>query len=198
MFVISKIDYRGYKIFDKIAYGVTIVLLLAVLIPGVGMESGGATRWILIRKFQLSEIAKIALVIFFAAYLTDNRDKIEEKWEGFLRPLILYLGPVILILFLVQSHLSASVLIISVIAIMMLMAGSKIRYFLTYGAAAIAAAGGAMYFMATVLQKGQFRLARIASFLDPWADASSTGYQVVQGLYAMGSRTDFLAFGLRK
>ena len=51
MFVISKIDYRGYKVFDKIAYGVTIVLLLAVLIPGVGMSSGGATRWILIRKF---------------------------------------------------------------------------------------------------------------------------------------------------
>ncbi|MCI8519174.1 MAG: FtsW/RodA/SpoVE family cell cycle protein [Clostridia bacterium] len=54
MFVISKIDYRSYKIFDKIAYGVTIILLLAVLIPGVGMSSGGATRWILIRKLQLS------------------------------------------------------------------------------------------------------------------------------------------------
>lgn len=89
-------------------------------------------------------------------------------------------------------------MIIAVVAIMMLMAGSKIRYFLTYGTAAIAAAGGVMYFMATVLNKGGFRLARIASFLDPWADASDTGYQVVQGLYAMGSRPDFLVFGLRK
>ncbi len=130
--------------------------------------------------------------------MTDNREKIEERWEGFLRPLVLYLAPIILILFLVQSHLSASVLIVAVVAIMMLMAGSKIRYFLTYGTSAIVAAGGAMYFMAAVLKKGAFRLARIASFLDPWADASATGYQVVQGLYAMGSRTDFLEFGLRK
>ena len=60
----------------------------------------------------------------------------------------------------------------------------------------VAGAGGIMYFMAKVLEKGQFRLARIVSFLDPWADASGTGYQVVQGLYAIGSRTDFLVYGL--
>lgn len=98
---------------------------------------GGATRWIYIKgtgiNFQPSEVAKIALVIFFASYLTDNRDKINEKWEGFLRPIILYLAPVILVLVIVQSHLSASILIIAVVSIMMIMAGSKIRYFLMYG-----------------------------------------------------------------
>ncbi|MCI8621618.1 MAG: FtsW/RodA/SpoVE family cell cycle protein [Clostridia bacterium] len=198
MFFLSTIDYKKYKMFDKIGYAVTILLLLAVLIPGVGLESGGATRWIVIGSFnfQPSEIAKIALVIFFASYLTDNREKLEERWEGFLRPLVLYLMPIIAILFLVQSHLSASVLIIAVISIMMIMAGCKLRYFFTYGSAGLAGAVGIMYFMATVLGKGGFRLGRIVSFLDPWADASGTGYQVVQGLYAIGSRADFLESGL--
>lgn len=137
MYFISKIDYKRYKKFDKLAYGLTIVLLLAVLVPGLKWEGGGATRWIYIAPlrmtFQPSEFAKIALVIFFASYLTDHREKLEEKKEGFFKPLIQYLAPIILILFLVQSHLSASVLIILVVSIMMIMAGSKIRYFLIYG-----------------------------------------------------------------
>lgn len=87
---------------------------------------------------QPSEIVKIALVIFLASYLTDNREKIGEKWEGFLKPLICYLAPIILILVVVQSHLSASILIIAVVCIMMIMAGSKLRYFITYGTAGIA------------------------------------------------------------
>ena len=71
MFFLSTIDYKKYKMFDKIGYAVTILLLLAVLIPGVGLESGGATRWIVIGSFnfQPSEIAKIALVIFFACFV---------------------------------------------------------------------------------------------------------------------------------
>lgn len=136
-YILSKIDYRIYKKFDKLAYVVSIILLLAVLIPGLRWEGGGAARWIYIKPLrttiQPSEIAKVALVIFFASYLTDNREKLGELWEGFFRPLLLYLAPIILILLLVQSHLSASILIIGVIAIMMIMAGSKLRYFLTFG-----------------------------------------------------------------
>ena len=137
MFIISKYDYRKYKKYDKLAYGVTILLLLAVLVPGIGYSSGGASRWINIKplhlNFQPSEIAKIALVVFFASYLTDNRDKLEDKKKGFFEPIIKYLMPVILILLGVQSHLSGSILIILVVSTMMIMAGSKIRYFLIYG-----------------------------------------------------------------
>lgn len=195
MYVISKIDYRIYKNFYKLAYGLSIVLLLAVLIPGLRWEAGGAARWIYIAPlrttFQPSEFVKVALVLFFATYLTDNREKLGERWEGFLRPLILYLGPIVLILLGVQSHLSASILIIAVVSIMMIMAGSKIRYFLTYGTVGVALAGGIMYFVATVLGKGLYRIKRLTSFLDPWADPTGTGYQVIQGLYAIGSRRTF-------
>ncbi len=118
--------------------GFGFLLLFAVRLPGIGHESGGAYRWVYIipnrLTIQPSEIMKIALVIFFASYLTDNRDKLGNMKEGFLIPLVKHLAPVILVLIVVQSHLSASILIIAVISIMMLMAGSKLRYFLTYGA----------------------------------------------------------------
>lgn len=138
MYFISKFDYKLLKKLDKLAFGVSVILLLAVLIPGVGMESGGATRWINlggVLNFQPSEVAKIALVIFFASYLTDNRDKLDRKWEGFFRPL-LYLGFIVAILVGVQKHLSASLLIIAVIAVMMMMAGTSMRYFVGYGSLA--------------------------------------------------------------
>lgn len=104
-------------------------------------QHGGANRWIVLKplgglSIQPSEIAKIALVIFFASYLTDNRDKLEDRTIGFFKPLIQYLVPIIGILLAFQSHLSASLLIILVVSIMMIMAGSKIRYFAAYGGTA--------------------------------------------------------------
>lgn len=139
MIIISKIDYRIYKKFDKIAYFGSIFLLAAVMIPSIGMESGGARRWIDLKfiSFQPSEVAKIALVIFYATYLSNNRDKIGKLWNGFLEPM-LYLVPIVGILIGFQSHLSATILIVLIVSIMMLMAGSKLRYFLTFGSIAVA------------------------------------------------------------
>lgn len=104
-------------------------------------QLGGANRWIVLKplgglSIQPSEIAKVALVIFFASYLTDNRDKLEDRKIGFFKPLIQYLVPVIGILLVFQSHLSASLLIILVVSLMMIMAGSRIRYFAAYGGTA--------------------------------------------------------------
>lgn len=188
MAIISKIDYRIYRKFDKVAYFGSIMLLVAVAIPGLGWSAGGATRWINLKftTFQPSEIAKIALVVFYATYLTNNRDKLGNLWEGFFRPL-LFLVPIIAILILVQSHLSATVLIILIVSVMMIMAGSKLRYFLTFGSAGIIAGGGALYILAKVFEKGKYRLARLTAFLDPWADPTDTGWQIIQSLYAIGS-----------
>lgn len=138
MYIISKIDYKIYKKFDKIAYIASFLLLLAVLIPGLRWTAGGAARWIVLRPlgnmtFQPSEIAKLGIVLFFASYLTDNRDKLDKLWSGFFKPIIYFFGPIALVLLVVQSHLSATVVILGVIAIMMLAAGSKFRYFAIFG-----------------------------------------------------------------
>lgn len=188
MLFISKIDYRFWKKFYKIAYWVSIILLLMVLIPGIGVSSGGASRWIKILgiQFQPSELAKIGLIIFYASYLTDHKDELKGFYTGFIKP-FLYLVPVILILILIQDHLSATIIIVAVIGIMMLMAGSRLKYFLTAGTAAGVAGAAALYLMAKFTSKGAFRLARITSFLNPWADKQGDGWQVIQSLYAIGS-----------
>ncbi len=134
MIVISRIDYKKYNKLYKIAYIASVLVLLAVLVPGLGKDAKGAVRWIDLKfiSFQPSEVAKIGIVIFYAGYLTRNRENIGTFVGGFLKP-ILFLLPILGILIGVQSHLSASVLIILIVSIMMLMAGSRLRYFITFG-----------------------------------------------------------------
>lgn len=188
MFVISKIDYRKYQKFYKIAYVVACVVLLLVIVPGIGKSVNGAMRWINLGfgQFQPSEIAKVLLIGFYAVYLTKHKDELGTFGKGFVKPFI-WLVPPIAILFLVQDHLSASLVIILVIAVMMIMAGSRIKYFMTLGS--IGAVGGlaGIIFLAQATGKGDFRMARLTSFIDPWADSSGDSWQIVQSLYAIGS-----------
>lgn len=187
MLIISKIDYRYWKKFYKIAYVVSIILLLMVVIPKIGVEAGGAKRWINLGvQFQPSEVAKIGLIIFYASYLTDHKDELKDFKKGFLKPLA-YLIPVVLILILIQDHLSATIIIVLVVGIMMLVAGVKMRYFATCGTGIAVLGAAALYLMAKFTNKGAFRFARLTSFLNPWADKQGDGWQVIQSLYAIGS-----------
>ena len=149
---------------------------------------GGAKRWIDLGfiSFQPSEIAKIGLIIFYATLLTKNRERLGEMWGGFFYP-IMYLLPIIAILVGVQNHLSATILIVLIVAVMMLMAGSKLRYFLTFGAAGAITGLGALFAYAKITGKGMFRITRLVTFLDPFAYIQDEGWQVVQSLYAIGS-----------
>ena len=129
---------------------------------------------------------KNILIIFYASLLTKNKERIGEMWGGFFYPLM-YLLPVIAILVGIQNHLSATILIIMIVAIMMLMAGSKLRYFLTFGTAGVVAGGTALFAYAKLTGKGLFRITRLITFLDPFADVQDAGWQIVQSLYAIGS-----------
>ena len=188
MLIISKIDYKIYAKFYKIAYLFSLAILLVVLIPGVGKSSGGATRWIRLgfTTFQPSEIVKIALIIFYAVFLSKNKEKLGKFGAGFLTPLLI-LVPIIVVLIFVQSHLSVCVVIILVTSIMMLIAGTKLRYFLTCGVLGAAGGLGGLYLIAKITGEGMYRLNRITAFMDPWADAQGTGWQIIQSLYAIGS-----------
>ena len=94
MFFVSKLDFRIYKHFYKIAYWVGIAALLLVVIPKIGVEINGAKRWadLGFGTFQPSEITKICLIIFYAGYLTEHRNELGYFWKGFVKayvPLIL-------------------------------------------------------------------------------------------------------------
>ena len=188
MLFISKVDYRFYRKFYKILYWGSIVLLAVVAIPGVGYSANGATRWINLgfTTFQPSELVKIALIIFYAAFLTDNRDKLSKWKTGFLMPFII-LVPIILILVLIQDHLSATLVIVAIISVMMLTAGTKLKHFIITGVPIASVGVLALVLLAKFADIGTFRLARLTAFLDPWKDAQGSGWQIIQSLYAIGS-----------
>ena len=125
MLFISKIDYRQYSKLGKIAYICSLIILAAV--PILGYSAKGATRWLEIGpiRFQPSELAKIGLIIFYAYYLTKNKDKLKDVKNGFIKP-FMYLAPIAIVLVIFQDHLSVTIIIILVISIMMLMAGTKL------------------------------------------------------------------------
>lgn len=190
MLIISKIDYKILSKFYKIIWIISIIGLAAVMIPGIGVTVKGATRWIKFPVFgtiQPSEITKLGLIIFFAAYLTIHRNELKNLWKGFFKPILFFLAPAIFIILVIQSHLSASVLIILTISVMMLMAGCKISHFAIFGGVGATVGGIGLYVLAKYFGIGAYRLKRITAFLNPWADPLDTGWQIIQGLYAIGS-----------
>ena len=180
MLFISKIDYRFYKKFYKHAWWIALVLLALVLVAG--KEVNGAKRWIFVTEtlsFQPSEMVKFLMIVFYAGILVKNRDELSKYGKGFIKHL-LFLAPIIGLL-LLQPHFSASIVIIGICAIMMIMAGCKFWHFLATGAVAGIPA------LILLIVKEPYRLQRVMTFLDPWKDATGTGWQVIQSLYAIGS-----------
>lgn len=180
MMAISKIDYRFYQKFYIHAWVISFLLLIAVKI--IGKEVNGAKRWIYVTEtlsFQPSEIVKFLVIIFYAGILVKNRDNLPHFGKGLVKH-ILMLAPLIGLL-LLEPHFSASIVIIGIVCIMMISAGCKFTQFL--------AVGGGIGIPAAVLLiiKSPYRLQRVVSFLDPWKDATDTGWQVIQSLYAIGS-----------
>lgn len=152
MLFISKVDYHRYEGFARILYFGSIIAL--ALVPLLGSSAKGATRWLEIGpiRFQPSEVAKIALIIFYASWLTQNKDKLKELGNGFIKPFLL-LVPIAIILVIFQDHLSVTIIIILVISIMMLMAGSKMRYFVTLGSIGAVGGAGILFALAKFTEK---------------------------------------------
>ncbi len=187
MFIISKIDYRIYKRYYWPIYFASWIILLLVLVPGLGVSVKGATRWVNLgfTQFQPSELTKIGLIIFYAGYLSDHKSDLTDFWKGFVKPLC-YVVPPIGILFLVQNHLSVSLIIGIITVTMMVMAGCRLAHFGYTGLLGVSGIVGLVGLL-QVSGKGGFRLDRISTYFNPWADAQGTGYQMVQSLYAIGS-----------
>lgn len=191
MLFISKIDYRFYKKYYWLVYFVTVFILLLVLVPGLGKSANGANRWIkipVLGQFQPSELTKIGLIIFYAGYLTDHKKEINTFKRGFAYPMFWLIWPVA-ILYFVQNHLSAALVMGAVTSVMMLMAGTRIIYFIEAGAMVVAIGALALLKKASGGDgsSDNFRMSRIKTFFDPWSDAIGVGYQMIQSLYAIGS-----------
>lgn len=181
MIIISKIDYRVYKKWSYLFFGVALALLIAVLIPGVGQQRNGATRWLGfgMLQFQPSEIMKIALVLAISTYIAMNYKKMKTI-KGYLVPAIM-LGAVVVVMFL-QNHMSGTLVMIVATASIIFVSGIKINWKLFIVGALLAIIAVSVFIMAE-----DFRRDRILAFLNPEEDIRGDNWQAAQSLYAIGS-----------
>ena len=195
MVVIGRINYARFRGVAKIALGISIALLVAVIIPGVGITSHGATRWLGIpgttMRFQPSEIAKLGVSLYFADSISKKKDKMRTLRYGIL-PYGFILA-LIAVLMYFEPHLSGTVLILGIGAAMMFVGGIR-GYWVGIGIGGVAAVAYA--FLSGLIT---YNSSRIAIWLDPLNDAfkTGTGYQTRQSLIAIGSG-GLLGLGLGK
>ena len=192
MFFISKINYQRFRAFAKPLLFFAIILLALVLVPGVGQTRNNATRWIGVGElftFQPSEIAKLAVVLYFSDSISKKKDKMRTTRYGIL-PYLFIMG-VLAVLMMLEPHLSGTVLILGTGAALMLVGG--IRW--AWVGAAVGFVGGVAALMLTgVIQYGQ---SRIAMWQNPFIDPRGEGYQLSQSLISIGSG-GLLGVGLGK
>lgn len=180
MWVLSYFDYHNFEKFAFMILVGSFLLLFAVYIPGIGEVRNNARRWINIgiSTLQPSEVVKVAIIIYFAYSLSIIKDKIKKFRTGLLRYLII-LGLFAVVL-LKEPHLSATLVIVAVGCVMLLVAGARFSHFAAMGACALPV-------LAFMIYQQPYQLERITTFLNPFADVSDTGFQVVNSLYAIGS-----------
>ncbi|HLS82910.1 MAG TPA: putative lipid II flippase FtsW, partial [Steroidobacter sp.] len=165
-----------------------LAFLVIVLIPGVGHEVNGSRRWLRMgaMNFQSSELARVLLLTWLAGYVVRRQAELKQDLKGFLKPLGMLLFAAALLL-LQPDFGAATVLTVSGLGVLFV-AGVKLRHFL----ALVAFAGGGLAVLAVT---SAYRMKRLTSFLDPWADPFNAGFQLTQSLIAIG-RGELFGVGL--
>lgn len=179
-FLASRLDYHRLRRFAVPALGLAVALLLAVLVPGVGVDANGSTRWLGFGPlvFQPAEIAKLAVVLFCADLLA-RRSHLVHRADLTVRPVMVVLALVSGLLIL-QPKLGTPIILGAVVLLMLFAAGARLPHLLPWALAAVAAAS---LFAVTA----PYRRARLLSFLNPWADPLGNGMQVLQSQVGIAS-----------
>ena len=171
------------SLYRQLAYpllGLTFVVLVLVLIPGIGVARGGARRWLMLPgfAFQPAELAKLALVFYLAQSMARKEEKIQTFSVGVLPHLIVagaFLGVLLL-----EPDFGTALILVMLLYFMLFVGGARMHHLLATGLMALPV-------LVYVMLKAEYRLRRLMSFMDPWRDASSSGFQVIQSLIAFGS-----------
>lgn len=167
-----------------------LLMLALVLIPGVGHRVNGSARWLGYGplSLQVSEFTKLVMVIYMAGYLVRRNLEIRTELSGFIKPMLVLSA--VAVLLLKEPDFGATVVVTATILGMMFLAGMRLRHFVALFTIVIGA-------LAVIAISAPYRLARLTSFLNPWARPFDTGYQLTQSLIAFG-RGGWWGVGLGK
>ena len=186
--VLARIELKHLEKSSHLLLLLCFVLLLAVFVPGLGKSVNGARRWLNlgISNFQVVEAVKLMLIVWLSSYLVRYREQVQQKWLGMLKPLGVAAGLVGILL--VQPDFGSAVLICAIVGGMIWLGGVRIRNVVAPALLAVPMLGAAA-------MSESYRVRRLTSFLDPWADPFKDGFQLTQALIAIG-RGEWFGVGL--
>jgi cell division protein FtsW len=165
-----------------------VLLLIAVLIPGVGHEVNGSRRWLRIAgfNFQVSELARVLVLIYLASYAVRREAELRGTLLGLAKPLAVLMG--VGALLLAEPDFGAATVLFAAGFGVLFLAGARLRYVIAMTAVAAAT-------FALLAVSSGYRMRRLLAFLDPWADPYNSGFQLTQSLIAIG-RGEWFGVGL--
>ena len=172
-------DYHLLKKFRYIILAVSVVLLILVFVPGFGVQSYGANRWVNILGISLqpSEITKFALILFLASYLSENHEKI-KTFKGLLPALIV--AGVLCVLVIIEPSMSVTMCLAFLTFFMLIIGGINKKHTLLF-------TGLAGLCVPLLIISEPYRMKRLFAFLDPWVSPQGEGFQLIQSLYSLGN-----------
>lgn len=197
MYLVSRLNYQGLRGLAVTILVVACLLMLAVKVPGLGVEAGGATRWLKYPiQWQPSELGKMGLILYFAARLSNRdlrkplsfrRNTALGRFGNFLErigffELIPYLFVLLIMvgILAVQSHMSATIQMVVIAAAILFAGGISVGWFAAGGITVGAA-------LVIIITGTDYMTSRITTWLNPWDDALGKGMQAIQSLLAIGS-----------
>ncbi len=186
MLVVGKFNYQRLRGAAQILLGGALFLLILVVIPGVGITINNSTRWLGIEgvfTFQPSEIAKLAVIVYFADSISKKKEKMQDFRTGVVPYMVILMA--FAVLMMLEPHLSGTILIVG-IGIMMMVVGGMRRWLvaLGFGGVGLVAVAYVKLVEAGIITYGE---GRISMWKDPWIDPLEKGYQMVQSLISIGS-----------
>ncbi len=181
LFVLQRVDYHVFRRWSFLIFVGTLFLLVLVLIPGIGVDAYGASRWIAIGPLtvQPAEAVKLAMILYISAWCAGKGvAKIRDVHEGFI-PFLMIVGGVSFLI-LMQPDVGTMGMIVLIVMSIFFVAGARISHLL-------AMLGGGFILLVALIKAAPYRLARFTTFLHPDSDPQGAGYQIKQALIALGS-----------
>jgi cell division protein FtsW len=182
MILAANLNYWKWRRLLPLLTGLNFLLLLAVFVPGLGVEVNEAKRWIMLGGFTLqpAELSKMVVVLFSAAFLSKKNLNMENFWQSSFIPLV-FMG-LSFIMISLQPDLGTAIAIAAVAGLIIFVAGIPFKQMFSLVIAALPV-------VTYLALSAPYRMKRIFSFLDPWADPLDKGYHIIQSLFALGPGT---------